>query len=162
MNNAVFPFSFGTHLVFAVFSAVFFILQFARLKYKYHLIMAIAIPFSLLIYVANNKPFFYAIGIIEVVFLLACAVNLSIERKKFEAMHTIRETMEVINSDENTATKPEFEPSGLVEVPRFDKTDSVGTGWLDAMAKENAPPLEEQEEKPKQLKTGWVDTNFKD
>ncbi|MDR0918063.1 MAG: hypothetical protein LBM93_02260 [Oscillospiraceae bacterium] len=164
MNNAVFPFSFTTHLIFAIFCAIFFMAQYARLKYKYHIIMAFAIPLSLLVYIAENKVFFYAIGITELVLLIVCAVNISVERKKLDAMHTIRETMRGMDGESVDKTKEtdEIEPGGLVEISDFSKNEDVSEGWLDTLAKNTAPQDDKTEEKPKQLRTGWVDMDFKD
>jgi hypothetical protein len=166
MNNAILPFSFGIHLTFAVFGAVFFFLQFARLKYKYHLIMGIALPLSLLIHVAENKTFFYAIGIAEVILLLLCAVNISVERRKLASMHTIRETMQKINiADDVTPPAPEKTvQKGFSEEPAAEKPEEFNT-WLDNLLEQadiKQPEEDPKEEKPRELKTGWVDFNIND
>lgn len=67
----VFPISFEKHVGFCIIAAVFFLLQFIRTKRWYQLVLAAAIPLSLLIYVApDNEKYFYGVGILEGVLLL--------------------------------------------------------------------------------------------
>ncbi|MCQ2408590.1 MAG: hypothetical protein MJ065_08735 [Oscillospiraceae bacterium] len=79
----VFPISFEKHLGFSIIAAVFFLLQFARTKRWYQLVLAAAIPLSLLIYVApENEKYFYGIGIMEgILLLLALLLNIVQSRK---------------------------------------------------------------------------------
>ncbi|MBR1592215.1 MAG: hypothetical protein IJ666_04310 [Ruminococcus sp.] len=66
----LFPFPFGLHVAFSVFAVIFLVYRFVKEKYPYQLIMAAAIPISLIIWVSDNKTLFYAIGIIELVLML--------------------------------------------------------------------------------------------
>lgn len=71
------------HIIFACVAAVFFLLQFVRTKRLYQLILAIAIPASLLIYIApENKTFFYGVGIAEAVMLLAAFIASTVRAHK--------------------------------------------------------------------------------
>jgi hypothetical protein len=129
--------------------------------------MGIALPFSLLIHVATSKTFFYAIGVVEVIFLLICAVNISVERRRLASMHTIRETMDKINTtDDVTAEIPEKTvQKGIVEEPTSEKPEEDINTWLDNLLKQadiEQPKEESKEEKPRELKTGWVDFNVND
>lgn len=78
----LFPFPFKMHLIFCCISLVFFLFQFVREKKPYQLIMAIAIPLSLTIWLSENRTLFYAIGIAETVLLLAAFVSSLIFRSK--------------------------------------------------------------------------------
>lgn len=163
MNAAsVLPFQFSTHLWFSVFSLIFFTLQYIRLRYKYQLILGIAIPFSMIIYLAHNKTFFYAIGFIELAALIACMITVKSERKKMQAMHTIAETMHDINDDEVEEVSKSTE-SSFYEIADADadKTET-GEGWLDIQARNSAPADDKKENKPRELKTGWVDEDYLD
>ena len=83
----VFPISFEKHVGFCTIAAVFFLLQFVRTKRWYQLVLAAAIPLSLLIYIApENETYFYGIGIMEgVLLLLALVLNIVQSRKLAKA-----------------------------------------------------------------------------
>ena len=80
----LFPFPFGLHIVFTVIAVIFMVYRFVKEKCPYQIIMAVAIPISLIIWVSENKTLFYAIGIIELVLILA-AIFTSIFIKKPKA-----------------------------------------------------------------------------
>lgn len=71
MEPNIFPIAQDKHLIFVIIATVLFVLQFVRTKHWYQLVMALAIPASLLIYVdPENKTLFYGVGILEAVLLL--------------------------------------------------------------------------------------------
>ena len=78
MEKTLFPITMDKHIVFCAVAAVFFLLQVIRTKRIYQLILTIAVPLSLLIYIApENETLFYGVGIAEAV-LLALAFILNI------------------------------------------------------------------------------------
>ncbi|MCQ2417229.1 MAG: hypothetical protein MJ071_05390 [Oscillospiraceae bacterium] len=80
---ALFPIAFDKHVFFSVFAFVFFIAQFIRTKQWYQLIMAIAIPASLLIYLApENKTLFYGVGIGEAAALILALISSILQSSK--------------------------------------------------------------------------------
>lgn len=79
---ALFPFPFSLHAIFCVVSLIFFVLRFIKEKSPYQLIMAIAIPASLIIWLSEGKALFYAVGMAEVVLLISAFVTSIIFRKK--------------------------------------------------------------------------------
>lgn len=81
-NPTLFPFPFNMHLIFACLATVFFVYRFATQKLPYQLIMAIAIPASLLIWVSESRTLFYTVGIIELVLILAALVTSFIFKPK--------------------------------------------------------------------------------
>ena len=85
--TSFFPVSMEKHIGFAIFATVFFLLQFIRTKRWYQLILAAAIPLSLLIYLdESNKTLFYGVGIAEgALLLLALLVNIVQSRKAEKA-----------------------------------------------------------------------------
>ncbi len=89
-NPTLFPFPFNMHLIFACLATVFFVYRFATQKLPYQLIMAIAIPASLLIWVSESRTLFYAVGIIELVLILAALVTSFIFKPK-----------EIVNDEED-------------------------------------------------------------
>ena len=69
-NPTIFPFSFQLHLALAVISVIFFSYRFAVQKKPFQLIFAIAVPFSLLLWISNNKTLFYTVGIVELILIV--------------------------------------------------------------------------------------------
>lgn len=100
MNNNIFPLPFTAHLIFSCVAFLFFIFQYIRVKHKYQLIMAIAVPATLLLYVNSGKTWFYIIGLAELVLLLAALVTAIIEKRKEKAL-TAEQT--IANQEESTA-----------------------------------------------------------
>lgn len=88
METNLFTIGMEKHIIFTSVACVFFLLQFLRTKRWYQLILAAAIPASLLIYFQpENQTLFYGVGIAEAVMLvLAFVVNLvqSAKAKKEE------------------------------------------------------------------------------
>lgn len=78
----LFPFPLHIHLIFSCLALVFFLVQFKREKKPYQLIMGIAIPFSLVIWLSENRTLFYAVGIAELVMLIAAFVTAVVFRDK--------------------------------------------------------------------------------
>ena len=64
-----FPLPFNLHIGFVIFSIIMLILCFKRRKYMYELYMMIGIASTLLIYVSESKPFFYILGLEEIILL---------------------------------------------------------------------------------------------
>lgn len=75
METIIFPIGQDKHLIFCILATLLFVLQFLRTKRWYQLVMAIAIPASMLIYVQpENKYIYYAVGVLEAVLLLLALV----------------------------------------------------------------------------------------
>ena len=81
MNVNTFTLTFQQHLTFALIAGIFFILQFIRTRRYYQLIMAGAIFASLLIYLSDSRVLFYAVGILEVILLLAALIASIVQNK---------------------------------------------------------------------------------
>ena len=100
MDVTTFPLSFSCHLIFSLVAGCFSLLQYLRLRRPYQLVLTIAIPASLLIYLGrlmehlgqtgaadffNGKPWFHTIGALEAVLLLgalALSILAKVRRKK--------------------------------------------------------------------------------
>lgn len=90
MDPNMFPITQDKHIVFVIIATILFLLQFIRTKRWYQLVMVIAIPASLLIYLQpENKTLYFATGILEAVLLvLALFLNIvqSIKTAKAEKL----------------------------------------------------------------------------
>ncbi|MBR6717152.1 MAG: hypothetical protein IKI77_02275 [Oscillospiraceae bacterium] len=87
MERTLFTISMEKHIIFCIIAVVFFLLQFLRTKRLYQLILAIAVPVSMVIYLApENDTVFYGVGIAEAVLLvLAFFANIIQNRKAAKA-----------------------------------------------------------------------------
>lgn len=81
----LFPYPLKYHAIFSVLALVFFMWRFVREKRPYQLIMAVAIPLSLVIWVSESRTLFYAVGAIEVVLIIAALVTAIIFKPQEEA-----------------------------------------------------------------------------
>lgn len=87
MDVTVFPISMVRHIIFAVVAGLFFLFQFIRVKRWYQIIVAIAIPITLLVYIdTENTVLFHGVGWAEAVLLgaafIASTVQNIMDKKK--------------------------------------------------------------------------------
>lgn len=82
LENSVFPLPVKSHIIFCVIAVAFFLLQFIRLRYKYQLVLAVAVPATLLVYVSDNRTWFYGVGVLEICLLLLALVLAIMQHKK--------------------------------------------------------------------------------
>lgn len=80
-NPTLFPFPFGLHTGFAIFAFIFFLFRFFTDKKPFQLIFAVAIPFSMTLWLSESRTWFYTVGAIELAFIL-CAFLSSFASKK--------------------------------------------------------------------------------
>ncbi|MCM1528499.1 MAG: hypothetical protein NC093_00720 [Alistipes sp.] len=107
-NPNLFPFSFKLHLVFCAIALIFFGWRFSAQKKPFQLIFAIAIPLSLAIWLNDNKTWFYTLGIIEVILILAAIVSCFIFKGKKDSGAASESVMDKSAAgDENTAESEE-------------------------------------------------------
>lgn len=81
-NGNLFPFPFSLHLIFCIVGLIFFIYRFATDKKPFQLIMAVAIPFSLTLWISSSRTWFYIVGAIELVLILAAFAASIVFRNK--------------------------------------------------------------------------------
>ena len=82
-QTGLFPFPFSMHLIFTIISFIFFTARFVSEKHPYQLIMDIAVPFSLVLWIdQTNKIIFYTVGAVELVLIVSAMVTSIIESKK--------------------------------------------------------------------------------
>lgn len=107
----LFPFPFKSHLIFCCIGFIFLAYRFYVQRKPYQLIMAVALPISLMVWMSDKKSIYYAMGIIELA-LIAAAIVLTIvynvRRSKSEKNENVsddasKENAEEVSSDEETA-----------------------------------------------------------
>ena len=99
----LFPFPFVPHLIFCCLALVFFIFRFIKQKCPYQLIMAVAIPFTLVIWV--GRKVFYGVGIVELILTVSAVVTSIIFKKK----EPVKETTEGTAGETTEETEAEEE-----------------------------------------------------
>ena len=109
----LFPFPFGMHIVFAIVALIFFAYRFKTDKRPYQLIMAIAIPFSLLLWLSDSRSLYYFVGLSEGILLLAALITSIIFRKPETDEEAVEEAAEEAEEavEEAVEEDAEEEPS---------------------------------------------------
>ncbi len=106
MENQLFPIEMKVHMIFAIVSFLVFGMQFIRYHKKYHLLLAVAVPCSLLPYVIEGTGFFYAVGIAEMILLvIAFILAKTVDRDK--KPQTDSDAAETNNAAEEPAVQSE-------------------------------------------------------
>lgn len=82
-NPSFFPFPFPLHLGFSIIAFAFLIFRFVTNKKPYQLIMAIAIPLSLVLHLPSaTRTLYYIIGLIELILIIVALVTSYIFKDK--------------------------------------------------------------------------------
>ncbi len=118
MQPTLFPFPFEAHLIFAILALVFFVFQFAREKKPYQMILAIAIPFSLILSISDNRTLFYIVGIVEAILLLAALITSIVFKDKTAHKEKAEENTEIspeTEAEENTSENSEEDAAEAAE-----------------------------------------------
>ncbi|MBR5514507.1 MAG: hypothetical protein IKV85_11080 [Ruminococcus sp.] len=74
-NPNLFPFPFELHIGFSIVAFVFFMLRYFFDKRPFQLIFALAIPFSLTLWLSDNKIWFYTVGAIELLLIVIAIIS---------------------------------------------------------------------------------------
>ena len=83
MDNSFFPITLPLHIILAMLALLVFGMQFIRYRKSHHLILAIALPCTLLPYLSDNQTFFYMIGVFEgAALILSVILSHTIDRDK--------------------------------------------------------------------------------
>ena len=111
----LFPYPLPFHIVFAIVAAVFFIYRFVTNRKPFQLIFALAVPFSLTLWISESRTWFYIVGAVELLFVLAALVSVFIfkDKKSDEAADT-EDSAEAQEVPEETADTED--PAESVEV----------------------------------------------
>ncbi len=91
MNNDIFPLDFPQHLLFVVIATAVFLLQYARLHYKYQLMASFIPPLSMLTYVADNRVKSAILSVIELTLITVALIYAAKERRAAEREKKLKE-----------------------------------------------------------------------
>lgn len=114
MDATTFPISMTWHMTFCALACIFFIIQYVRTKKSYQLLIAVAIPASLCIYICpDSRSLFYTVGVFEAVILAGAIVFAFIER--FRRKQETADTEPL--PEENTAENSVSDKDNTTEAP---------------------------------------------
>ena len=136
MNHSIkFPLPFEIHLGFVIFSAVMMILCYKRRRHAYEMYMLIGIVSTLLVYIAEPRPVFYALGLEEILLLIMTVADMIIvsrrEAAKEKALEEKQEAEEAAAVTENAVgdTSVQTAAAGLISDNSVDEIlSSYGFG----------------------------------
>ena len=90
MDATVFPLGRTNFTIFCVVGAAFLLLQFFRTKYWYQLVLAAAFLFAPMVYLKETNTWFYGVGIMELILLLAAIVVYIVQYRKAKKLEKAR------------------------------------------------------------------------
>ncbi len=91
-NPNLFPFPFELHIGFAIVAFVFFMIRYFYDKRPFQLIFALAIPFSLTLWLSENKVWFYTVGAIELLLIIVAIVSDMIYKAKHPELKEVKDS----------------------------------------------------------------------
>lgn len=74
-NPSLFPFPAPLHIGFVIIAVIFFVFRYFTNGKPFQLIMAIAVPLSLILRLDLSRQGFYIVGAVELLLLIAAAVT---------------------------------------------------------------------------------------
>jgi len=89
-HSIIFPLPFGLHVGFVIFSVIMLILCYKKKKYAYELYLLIGVASTMLVYVTEEKPFFYILGLEEIILFVLTVADMSKVSKKLRAEEKAR------------------------------------------------------------------------
>ena len=107
MDISVFPLPFNIHLGFVILAVILFAVQYYRCRRTYQLLIMIAIPATLLLYINESTAWHYTIGAVEAVLLLAAIISSVLDGIKARRERKALESTAGSSAAENTDTKAE-------------------------------------------------------
>ena len=90
-------------IILSLLSFLVFWMQFIRYRKSHHLVLAIALPCTLLPYLIHSMSFFYGLGVVEfAAMILSCVLAFTVDKNKnpeSDSQETVQEEMLHENCD---------------------------------------------------------------
>ncbi len=137
MNTNTFPLTVQQHLIFAAIAVVFLVLQFIRQKYWYQPVVAAAIAGSLLIYVNESMAWYYGVGIVELLLMLAAAVLYIVQARKLAKAEKASAEAKTAEEEAQASSTAEVD-AALDEAAAATDADTAADAKATAATEENA------------------------
>ncbi|MBQ5333906.1 MAG: hypothetical protein J6K92_11730 [Oscillospiraceae bacterium] len=114
-HSIIFPLPLSIHIGFVIVSVILLILCYIKRKYTYELYMLVGIVSTLFIYICKDVPYFYILGLEEIILLVLTIVDMAKvskalaadEKAKEEAAKEASEQAPEEQSDSSEADKSE-------------------------------------------------------
>jgi len=103
-HSIIFPLPFGIHIGFVIISVIMLILCYKKRKYSYELYMLVGIVSTLFVYVCKEKPYFYILGLEEIILL---GLTIADMVKVSKAAEAAEKAAEAKNSDDTASEEAE-------------------------------------------------------
>lgn len=101
-----FPLPLNIHIGFVILSVILLILCYMKRKHAYELYMLIGVASTMLIYVSESKPFFYILGLEEIIlFCLTVADMAKVSKANAAAEKAAEEAKKNIQEHEDTPSQ---------------------------------------------------------
>lgn len=103
MNNYVFPLPVPAHIVFSIIGFIFFMFMYFRKKYVYHLLLSLAIPSTLLIYLCKGSKLLYSLfGLEQLILIILIFVFIVVAKRKETKTQNSQNKASAEETDENS------------------------------------------------------------
>ena len=76
-HSIIFPLPLSIHIGFVIISVILLMLCYKKRKYTYELYMLVGIISTLFIYVCKEKPYFYILGLEEMILLVLTIIDMA-------------------------------------------------------------------------------------
>lgn len=76
-HSIIFPLPLSIHIGFVIVSVILLLLCYKKRKYTYELYMLVGIVSTLFIYVCKEKPYFYILGLEEMILLALSIIDMA-------------------------------------------------------------------------------------
>ena len=90
-HSIIFPLPLSIHIGFVIVSVILLILCYIKKKYTYELYMLVGIVSTLFIYICKDVPYFYILGLEEIILLVLTIVDMAKVSKALDAAEKAKE-----------------------------------------------------------------------
>ncbi|MGN0637646.1 MAG: hypothetical protein ACI4J0_04685 [Huintestinicola sp.] len=119
-HSIIFPLPLSIHIGFVVISVILLMLCYKKRKYTYELYMLVGIVSTLFIYVCKEKPYFYILGLEEMILLALTIVDMAKVSKAAAAAEKAEQDAAENTSETDTE---ETDPDETAEKGDTDKSE---------------------------------------
>lgn len=106
-HSIIFPLPLSIHIGFVILSVILLILCYMKRKYTYELYMLVGIVSTLFIYICKEVPYFYILGLEEMILLILTIVDMAKVSKALAEAEKAKEAAEKAAAKEAPPESPD-------------------------------------------------------
>ena len=106
-HSIIFPLPLSVHIGFVIISVILLILCYIKRKYTYELYMLVGIVSTLFIYICKEEPYFYILGLEEIILLILTIVDMAKVSKALAEAEKAKEAAEKEAAEEAPPEVPD-------------------------------------------------------